>query len=251
MKNPFETHGIEHLSPSSLNTFAQSSAAFVLTKLLKRTGAMGAPAHRGTAVETGVALMVGDRTKSLSDGITAALDNFQTLTALSGDPRTEKEREAIPAMVEQGFNLLKALGLPSAMQERVELKVDGLPVPIIGFIDFRFGSTIIDLKSTHALPSKINNSNHARQVALYVAATGGDSKGFLGYVTSKKSALYQIDDAQAQVDALIKIAFTLQKFLSVSDDPAELAQLVVPDVDSFWFSNDPLQRQAAKDVWGI
>jgi hypothetical protein len=30
----------------------------------------------------------------------------------------------------------------------------------------------------------------------------------------------------------------------------ELASLVVPDVDSFYF-NDPITRQAAFDVWGI
>ena len=42
----------------------------------------------------------------------------------------------------------------------------------------------------------------------------------------------------------------MQRLLSVSDDPMEIAQLVVPDVDSFYFGDDAT-RQAAFEVWGI
>jgi hypothetical protein len=38
--------------------------------------------------------------------------------------------------------------------------------------------------------------------------------------------------------------------LSITKDPGELASLVVPDVDSFYFA-DPLTRKAAFDVWGV
>ena len=46
--NPFETHGIQHLSPSSCNTFVSSPAMFVLQKVLKRTPPVGAAAFRGS-----------------------------------------------------------------------------------------------------------------------------------------------------------------------------------------------------------
>ena len=132
-----------------------------------------------------------------------------------------------------------------------ELRVPELPIPIMGFVDFRFGNIIVDLKSTHALPSKINNTNHERQVALYIAASEGDHKGYLCYVTGKKHGLYEVTDAEQQAKALARIGVTLGKFLSLSSDPLELAQYVIPDVDSFWFSNDPHQRAAAKEVWGV
>jgi len=52
------------------------------------------------------------------------------------------------------------------------------------------------------------------------------------------------------VAALGKIALTIQRFLSLSRDPHELAGLVVPEVDSFYFA-DPAARKAAFDVWGL
>ena len=245
----FQAHGIEHLSPSSLNQFAQSPASFVLTRLLKKVAATGAPAHRGTAVEAGVASVL--KGSSLTDGVKLAHENFRTLVSLSDDPRIDKEFDAIGGMVEQGVMALKPYGEPTAIQDKVELRVPELPIPIMGFVDFRFGNIIVDLKSTHALPSKINNTNHERQVALYIAASEGDHKGYLCYVTGKKHGLYEVTDAEQQAKALARIGVTLGKFLSLSSDPLELAQYVIPDVDSFWFSNDPHQRAAAKEVWGV
>jgi len=247
--NPFAAYGIEHLSPSSLNQFAQSPASFVLTRLLKKVAATGAPAHRGTAVEAGVSSVL--KGSTLTEGVKLAQENFKTLVSLSDDPRIEKEFDAIGGMVEQGVMALKPYGEPTAVQEPVKLVVPELPIPIIGFIDFRFGNVIVDLKSTHALPSKINNTNHERQVALYIAASEGDCKGYLCYVTGKKHGVYEVTDAEQQAKSLARIGVTLGKFLSLSADPMELAQLVIPDVDSFWFSNDAHQRQAAKEVWGI
>jgi hypothetical protein len=43
---------------------------------------------------------------------------------------------------------------------------------------------------------------------------------------------------------------TIQRFLSISEDPQELASIVVPDLESFYF-NDPAMRQAAYEVWKI
>ena len=124
-------------------------------------------------------------------------------------------------------------------------------VPMIGFYDFEWANhgILTDLKTTHALPSKISTS-HARQVALYVAARGSNLDARLTYVTSKKSATYHLENVAQHVLALEKIALTIQRFLSISDDPAELAAIVVPEVDSFYFA-DPMARKAAFDVWGL
>jgi len=146
---------------------------------------------------------------------------------------------------------LSAYGKPTSTQGAIKYEVEGLAVPLIGFYDMEWENhgILIDLKTTHALPSKIS-TNHARQVALYCAARGDNLDARITYVTSKKSATYQLENKREHVKALETIALTIQRFLSISDDPKYLASLVVPDVDSFYFS-DPLARQNAFNVWGL
>ena len=49
--NPFERHGIGHLSASSINLYAAQPAIWVMQRLLKKAGPVGAAAHRGTAAD--------------------------------------------------------------------------------------------------------------------------------------------------------------------------------------------------------
>jgi len=247
--NPFEAHGIEHLSPSSCNTFIASPAMFVLQKCLKRSMPVGAAAFRGTAVEHGVSL--GLNGTSEADAIKAAQDNFSALSALSSDPRRDKEADSIADMVKVALAELRGYGPPTSSQGHVSYDVEGLAVPLIGYYDFEWENhgVLTDLKTSHALPSAIK-INHARQVALYRAARGDNLSARVTYVTSKKSATYALENPREHIATLGKIALAVQKFLSVSSDPMELASMVVPDVDSFYF-NDPASRQAAFDIWGI
>ena len=247
--NNFEKYGIEHLSPSSCNLFTASPAMFVLQKCLGKKTSVGAAAHRGSAVEHGLAhfLTTGDAAAAVN----LAKTEFATLTSMIGDPRQEKEAASIADMVTVGIAEMRGYGKPSSMQGKIEYKVEGLVVPLIGYYDFEFEDhgVLIDLKTTHALPSKIS-TNHARQVALYVAARGDNLDARITYVTSKKSATYQLENKREHVQALERIALTIQKFIGISDDPYELASLVVPDVDTFYFS-DPITRQMAFEIWGL
>ena len=250
MKNPFEVYGLQHLSPSSCNLFTNSPAMFVLEKCLKKRSQVGAAAFRGTSVEAGI---VEGLLHGISDAecVKIAEAEFAKLTALSGDSRREKEAAAIGEMVKIGLAELRPYGKPTSTQGKIEYKIEGLQVPMIGFYDLEWANhgILTDLKTTHALPSKISTS-HARQVALYVAARGNNLDARLTYVTSKKFATYHLENVDEHVRALEKIALTIQKFLSISDDPLELASLVVPEVDSFYFA-DPMTRKAAFDVWGL
>jgi hypothetical protein len=249
MSNPFSIHQIEHLSPSTCNLFAASPAMFVLQKLMKVRSPVGAAAHRGTAVESGiVAFLEG---ASAKDAVEVAQQEFAKLTALSGDPRREKEEAAIGDMVLTGIKELRDYGKPSSTQGKIEYKVEGLAVPMIGFYDLEWDNhgVLTDLKTTHALPSKISTS-HARQVALYRAARGDNLDARITYVTPKKSATYVLENPREHLAALEKIALTIQRFLSLSDDAKVLASYVVPEVDSFYFA-DPIARKAAYEVWGL
>jgi len=251
MNNPFEAHGIAHLSPSSCNLFAASPAMFVMQKCLKRTTAVGAAAHRGTSVEAGIAYGLENLSAPLPKCVDVAMDRFRGLTALSGDPRVEKERSAIPDMVRIGLEELRPYGTPSSAQGEVRYEIEGLAVPMLGFYDFEWEQhgVLTDLKTTHALPSKISTA-HARQVALYKAAQGDNIAARVTYVTPKKCATYALENARDHIAALGRIGLTIQRFLSISEDPMELASLVVPDTESFYL-NDPITRQIAFEIFGI
>lgn len=248
--NPFEQFGIAHLSPSSCNMFVGSPAAFVMTKCMGIKNQVGAAAHRGSSVEAGV---VHGLVKGATEDecVAVARHEFEKLTVMCLDPRIDKERAAIGEMVKMGLNELRPYGPPTSVQGKIEYSVEGLAVPLIGYYDIEWSNhkILTDLKTTHALPSKIS-TNHARQVALYVAAKGNTLEPRLTYVTPKKSATYRLEDAEQHVQSLAKIALVIQTFLSKSSDPRELAMMTVPDVDSFYFS-DPVTRHHVFDIWGM
>ena len=248
--NPFERHGIQHLSPSTCSLFTGSPAMFVLEKLLKRRQPVGPAAHRGTATETGI---VHGLTEGATVGecVVKALAQFDQLTALLPGQKTEKERANIPGMISEGLKELLPYGKPTATQGKIEYKFDGLDVPFIGYSDLEWGQhgILTDIKTTNAMPSAIKVA-HARQVALYAAAQGNNISPRVTYVTPKKSVTYLLENAEKHLDDLRLIGMTIQRFLAKSDDPLELASLLVPDVDSFYFSDPAVRREAFK-VWGI
>jgi hypothetical protein len=248
--DPFVAYGIPHLSPSTCNLFVGSPAMFVLDKCLKKRGQVGAAAHRGTAVESGVVhgLVTG---ATDNECIKVANEEFWTLSALSGDPARDKEQAAVPEMVKQGLKELRGYGKPTSTQGKIEYRFDSIAVPFIGYYDVEWANhnILVDLKTTHALPSKIS-TNHARQVSLYAVARGNEIDPRVAYITPKKSATYRVENVSEHVKALERIGLAIQRFLSITPDPHELAKHVVPEIDSFYFK-DPIVRQNVYEIWGI
>lgn len=224
---------------------------FVLKKCLKKDSPVGAAAYRGTAVEDGVAHGLMNPTASLADCTKVAMEKFNTLAAFISGDKVDKERKAIPDMVEQGLMELKPYGIPSSTQGAISHQFEGLKVPMIGYYDFEWEQhgVLTDLKTAHALSSKIKSA-HARQVALYRAARGDNLQARVTYITPKKRATYALENAREHVEALGRIGLAIQKFLSMSDDPMELASMVMPDTESFYV-DDPITRQQVFEVWGI
>lgn len=241
----------KHHSPSSLNLFAAAPALWVLEKVLGLKQPVGVPAHRGLAVEDGVTLGLLDPEASLEQCVDIAYTKYDTLAAMSIDDRREKYRANIPDMIKQALAELRPYGVPSNTQNLVEWKPEGLTLPIIGYFDLEFADkgVIIDLKTTERMPSEIKIP-HARQVALYLAAIGGNHQGLLSYVTPKKTATYQLENAREHLKALHQIALKVEKFLSLSDDPEFFLGITAPDLESFYWGN-PASRQLAFEKWGV
>ncbi|MEL0022287.1 MAG: hypothetical protein VW709_20680, partial [Rickettsiales bacterium] len=85
---------------------------------------------------------------------------FDRDMALVADERREAERKKLAGYVEHGLAELRQYGVPTAAQERVEIRLEDVAVPVIGFIDWRFDQhgLVIDLKTAERLPSGINDS---------------------------------------------------------------------------------------------
>lgn len=250
MKSFYADHfGAEHYSPSTLSLFSNCASMFVLSKCFGIKTPVGAAAHRGSSVEHAVLGMLAQG-HTLMEAVKNCQDEFNRLMALSTDPNREKEYDALPGLVEQAYGLVKDFGVPSAAQHRVEYHHPDLPLPIIGFTDFEWADRriVIDLKTQLRLASEIA-TNHARQGSLYQTALGDGWKAGICYATPKKGHILAIENVERHMEALVAIAKNLERFCSVSADPKELAGLVSPDFDSFYW-NDPGARREGFKVWG-
>lgn len=237
-------------SPSALNLFCAAPAMFVLEKVLGQRQPVGAPAHRGTAVEDGVTLGLINPDAPLGDCVDTAFNTYDRITALTRDMRREEYRATIPDMVKLALEELRPYGIPSKCQGFVEWKPEGLKYPIVGYFDYRWeeSGTLVDLKTTEKLPSSIKVP-HARQVALYATSAGDNIDARLTYCTPKKKATYRLENVRDHLNALHQIALRCEAFLALSEDPTFFTKIIAPDVESFYW-NGPA-RELAFQHWGV
>ena len=188
-----------------------------------------------------------------------ALSTYDREMTLNPDERRDSERQLIPGYVEHGLAELRQYGAPSAYQDRCELRLDDVPVPVIGFIDWRFDDhgLIVDLKTSERLPSAISLS-HARQGAIYARAHGNYGMRFAyvkptaGKKDGRAVVVYELErpEIDRQIVALREIALRLERFLSLSSDARELCGLIVPDYERFHWTN-PVTRARGAEVFGF
>jgi hypothetical protein len=224
--DPFARHGIKHLSPSSLNMWRNSPGIWTL-KYLLRLDDGGSPAMwRGSAVEAGLAALL--RGISAPEAIKIARDHFDQEAA--GEVRDDIAAERViiePTLAQCGHWMPMAPGPLNASQLKVEHWIhDAISVPVIGYLDFGFDGIDVDLKTTKAMPSAAR-PDHVRQVSLYRVAR--NRRGALLYVTPKKFAQYDVDDAamNSALAGLRADALSLSRFLASHAD-AESAVRSLP-----------------------
>ncbi|MFH1157625.1 MAG: PD-(D/E)XK nuclease family protein [Pseudomonadota bacterium] len=257
--NYFRHFGIEHLSASSLNLYAAEPALWVMERLLGIKSGGSAAMARGKAAEVGVHLGLSQPYLSVEACIAQAEREYDREMALVPDPNREDERKNIAGYVTNGIQELRQYGIPTSYQDKVSIKLEGVPVPVIGFIDWRFDQhgLIVDLKTSERLPSGISEP-HGRQGAIYANAHGNYDMRFAyvkpspGKKDGRAAVIYGMsgDDRTRHLDALRQIALRLHRFLSLSRDPKELAGLVCPNYESFYWSN-PQTRKNGKDTFGF
>lgn len=253
--NAFERHGITHLSASSVNLFVAQPALWCCSYLLGKRTAVGPAAHRGTAIECGVEAGLFDPELPVEEAQKLALAKFHSLTRLSADPRIEKEREAIAPSVEVALAELRQYGVPDAPPEgtgrqwKISYMVEGVPVPVWGFLDFEWPEhgIIVDLKSTLRIPSEISDA-HARQGAIYTGP-GSNRQVRFAYTSPKKIAVYVLNDVAKHLTSFVQAAQAIERLLSLSDDGEKLTQCFAPDLSTFYWG-DASARRLAIEIWG-
>lgn len=238
----FARFGINHLSPSSLNCWRETPGIWCL-RYLARVRDEGAPAMwRGTAVERGLECLLRG---AKDDALPFAMRAFEEAGAL-GEVRDDIENESalIPGMVAQCAKWLAALPPAplAATQLKIETRLDGVSVPVIGYVDFTFmEGPDIDLKTTKQCPSK-PRPDHVRQIALYNRAR--NRPGALLYVTDKRHAYYcppqeELDEA---IYELTDAARSLERFLSLMPDANTAIHCVPMTTDHYAFSSAYKQK---------
>ena len=244
--NPFAVHGINYLSPSSINTYINDNALWVARYLFGVKSSSGASAVRGIATEAALA----DKYEKKTFDFKYLDMHFMSLCAESGidlgDTKTAKEKkllEGFGKVIDENFNYDNL----EAYQEKVLVQLDDLPVPIIGYIDFRFADKIVDLKTTTRMPTRPTEAQK-RQMAFYSMAYPKNSVD-LFFATPKEHKKFPLKSLTSYKKQLEKVAYSIQKFLSISDDKHELASFVYPNLDSWmWYGK---MKEEAKKIWSI
>lgn len=231
MGHSFERFGIGHLSASSLNLWRASPGVWAIRYIGGIKDAGNPAMWRGTAVENGLVALL--RGQPLSAAVAAAHQSFdlnaKDYQEIDGDMTAE--RGLITPMIEQ-CSRWKPPSALNATQLKIEHYFDPVPIPVIGYLDLAFDGIDIDCKSTKALPSA-PRPDHIRQVSLYRAARGRN--GGVLYVTNKKHAYYEIDDAAMNeaLDELAATALSLNNFLARMESREDVLRSLPVDYEHF------------------
>ncbi len=243
--NPFAVHGINYLSPSSINTYINDNALWVARYLFGVKSSSGASAVRGIATEATLA----DKYEKKTFDFKYLDMHFMSLCAESGidlgDTKTAKEKkllEGFGKVIDENFNYDNL----EAYQEKVSVQLDDLPVPIIGYIDFRFADKIVDLKTTTRMPTRPTEAQK-RQMALYSMAYPKSSVD-LFFASPKEHKIFTLKNLSVYKKQLERVALGIQKFLSVSNDKHEIASLTYPNLDSWLWTG---MKDEASKIWSL
>jgi hypothetical protein len=255
--SPFTNHGIEYLSVSKINSWI-SNPASVLYRMAGGKDDFGPPAWRGTSVETAFEKLMTASNLSLEQVVDIAYREYdeRILWDSFPDAKIQKERTTIADYVKAGYDHFKNLGEPSSYQRKIEVQLDELEIPFIGYIDFEFGKagdfyhSIRDCK-TSQMTLNGQKENHGRQLAIYCKAIGSDmTELWIDNVTRRAVQTVRYEDYKPYLQNLIQASLGFRKFLSMSDDIYELCQMIMPDLDDWRWSNSETKKQA-KQIWGL
>lgn len=263
----FASIGLEHFSPSQLNLpIANWLFDYLyLSKEERREKKVGENAAYGTSVHNAVQAIL-CHGQSKDDAVQSALLDFDFHPADESPEKREKFRELISPAVESGVELLYDLFLNARDEERISITLDGVAIPVIGYVDIigdeyfcecktkapRLGPIKKDGTRSWVRPSmpKQPEWNHLQQVAVYWKATGLTPT--LAYISASGSHMFTPDNCdqlkeeslEFALNELRQKALIRQNLISVSTDPKVLAGLMDPDFKHPFYWNHQFKDKA-------
>lgn len=250
-----------HSSPSDIELFLNESALWFVKHYLGYRTEVGPAAHRGTAVEFGLAAhLVGDGFLTEDDegktydspenhNLTAkqyAMLRYRQLTFGEITDEIEAEARNIPLMLDQAITAFAGTKGLLQRQRRIDTVIEG--VPLLGYLDFVYPHELIDLKSTKAIPS-VPRPGHVRQMAIYSAASGLPAR--LCYCSAKKFVWHAITP-EASEAALRQVRAACRAIRRIRENPSwrDAAEMHPPrDLGSFFY--DAVSRHIAAEIWSV
>lgn len=242
-------HGLTRWSVSRVNK-AEKDRGLLVMDIKGIKGGVGVAAYRGTSAETGVAAGLMDPSLPVATCQEIALKDFDRLTAFTRGDHVEKERAAVPRIVEQALTELRPYGIPSHTQYKIEWTHPKLRLPFLGFADFYYEDhgIVVDLKTTLRMESDATNE-HCRQVASYCLGISDNLDGRVTYATPTKSATYRVENMRDRVENLVEVAARLERWLLSVEHIDELCPDVTPNYSLFYY--DRQMKEAGKKLFGI
>lgn len=248
--NCFETLGIDHLSPSSINLFVEDRAWWTSKYLLGVREEMGPRVWCGHAVEAGLNFWLHEREMldAEMEALTRAHARFEQEAQGEISDEIDAVRDEIEPMLKQAILHAQHWPRPDAMQSKVEFQPEGIEVPIIGFIDYLWPDFLVDLKTTRRMPSEVSSA-HGRQVSLYAFVK--QRPGKLLYVTPKKGQVIELlhEDVERNMKYLTRCAHSIRAFLSMARTPEGAVAQCMPNFDHNYLWKSEAALSAAKQYW--
>jgi hypothetical protein len=232
----FEEVGIRWLSSSSVSNFCACPAAWVAKTLIGSKGGIVPAIARHNAVHAGVRTWLHGSMYTLAEDV--ALREYELNVAeLPVSEEMRKEQDAILPMLHESFKVFLALEhrkppLLSKVFDTVWL--DGISVPFVCKPDYVFDDCIVNLKTSHRLPSTCiirERQDAGLQAKKYKLPV------IVGYVTMKKSCHFALTGLEMQLalDELVADAFSVQTFIEgVTSAEQALAMLPMNPTHYLW-----------------
>ena len=258
MTNPFEAHGVKNLSASQINAFIDQPALWVMEKLFKMRGPTTPMMVRGSSVEAGLEHLLRNPDAPFEEGLRLTHKYFDKEMALNTHHKRQTERDNLEPMLRLALEQMRPLGIPDEQfdiapsgdkQKKIEIYLDGIEVPIIGYLDFVYSDRglCVDLKTTGAMKSTLD-ANYSRQGAIYAHALGNHKIDFC-VVTPKKVEFKTLEDPGYWLHEVHHAAMRLRNFLSASPKKEALASIVMPNFSHFKWS-DANTRALGRELFG-
>lgn len=265
---------LDHFSASQLNKPLGNWVFeyIYLTKAQRREIVVGMNAAYGTAVHGGIQAVVCAGQDS-DAALEAALLDYDFHPA-DDDLKRDKYRDLIPAAIEQGVELLSEGFAGSEAEHKISCQIDGVELPIIGFVDIfnEKQGTFCEVKTKAPRKGQLKKDGsqgwvkaslpkkpdyyHVCQVAIYAHATGMIPS--IAYVSDQEAVRFDPFNCDQlckeyldySLQDMRRRAITRQNLLKISTDPKILAGIVEPDFEHPFYWEHQFKEEA-KELWRL